>query len=60
MTCAIAMALMCDRDRLWPGKMKTWGVEILKYVRYMDDGRVFLPPIRCVKKMKILILILNR
>ena len=40
--CAIARLVMCTWDRLWREKMEMNKIEIEAYMRYMDDGRMFL------------------
>ena len=46
-TCAIARLTMCTWDRRWLKRMDNLRVKILLYSRYMDDGRVHLPPFKC-------------
>ena len=45
-TCPIVRVVMCMWDTMWLDRMKEKGLFIQKYVRYMDDGRAFLPAIR--------------
>ena len=45
-TCAIARLVMCVFDRLWKGIMKDNGIGWNLYLRYMDDGRIFLHAIK--------------
>ena len=45
-TCAIARLTMCRWDRLWKELMVNNNITIEGYWRYMDDGRVFLYPIK--------------
>ena len=45
-TCVIARLIMCSWDRKWGEMMRNQKLEIWKYMRYMDDGRVFLQPIK--------------
>ena len=45
-TCAIARLVMCSWDRKWMEMMSNQGVEILKYMRYKNNGRACLPPIK--------------
>ena len=44
--CAIARLTMCAWDRRWVKRMEERRVKILLYSRYMDDGRVHLPPFK--------------
>ena len=46
-TCAIARLTMCAWDRRCLRRMDELRVRILLYSRYMDDGRVHLPPFMC-------------
>ena len=41
-TCAIARVTMNVWDRKWLTMVTKCGVNISNYMRYMDDGRVFL------------------
>ena len=45
-TCAIARLIMCSWDRAWMAKMVEGKVKINEYLRYMDDGRSFMPPFK--------------
>ena len=45
-TCAIARLIMCSWDRDWTTMMEERRVKLWRYMRYMDDARVFMPPIR--------------
>ena len=45
-TCAIARLCMCHWDRVWKRMMSQNKIDIVRYTRYMDDGRAFLAPIR--------------
>ena len=45
-TCAIARLCMCHWDRAWKKMMSQNRIELERYMRYMDDGRAFLAPIR--------------
>ena len=45
-TCAIARMVMCSWDRAWTGMMSEKRISINSYMRYMDDGRSFMPPVK--------------
>ena len=45
-TCAIARAVMQLFDGKWEQRLVELGVEFWLNARYMDDGRIFLPPIK--------------
>ena len=45
-TCTIARLCMQVFDRIWWDKVEKQGVNIALYMRYMDDGRKFLHPIK--------------
>ena len=45
-TCAIARLVMCHWDMRWKELMEKNRIRIEEYLRYMDDGRVFIYPIR--------------
>ena len=45
-TCALARLVMCSWDRLWEDLMKKNRIRIEDYMRYMDDGRSFLHPLK--------------
>ena len=45
-TCAIARLVMCHWDRMWKQMMIHNKISLVEYLRYMDDGRIFLHPIR--------------
>ena len=45
-TCAIARLVMCIWDTKWLKRMRDLGLLIWLAFRYMDDGRVFMPPIK--------------
>ena len=45
-TCAIARVIMCLWDDKWLDLLGRWRVNVKEYVRYMDDGRTFLTPLR--------------
>ena len=45
-TCTLARLVMQIFDRKWMDLVKDAGLLIELYMRYMDDGRKFLQPIR--------------
>ena len=45
-TCTIARLVMQVFDGRWEGIIKGAGLELELYTRYMDDGRIFLHPVR--------------
>ena len=45
-TCAIARLIMCHWDLKWKEVMRRNRITLEEYMRYMDDGRAFLSPIR--------------
>ena len=45
-TCTLARLVMQVYDRKWEAMVKEAGVKLNLYMRYMDDGRKFLHPIR--------------
>ena len=45
-TCAIARLVMCYWDKTWKEMMRLNRIELDLYMRYMDDGRAFLAPIK--------------
>ena len=45
-TCAVARLVMCIWDRLWKNRLEHLGIRTELEVRYMDDGRVAMHPIR--------------
>ena len=45
-TCALARLAMCAWDRAWKEKMMMSKIDIKGYMRYMDDGRAFLHPLK--------------
>ena len=45
-TCAVARLIMKMWGKKWLSLMKEWNLDIEEYVRYMDDGRVFIHSIK--------------
>ena len=45
-TCAIARLVMCNWDRVWKDLMEKNCITLEEFMRYMDDGRVFLHPLK--------------
>ena len=45
-TCAIARLVMCIFDKLWKEVVTKAGLLIALYIRYMDDGRMIMHPIK--------------
>ena len=45
-TCAVARLIMCLWDKMWKAVMLRAGVIIALYLRYMDDGRMVLHPVK--------------
>ena len=45
-TCAVARLVMCIWDKLWKNRLEHLGIRTELEVRYMDDGRVAMHPIR--------------
>ena len=45
-TCAVARLIMNMWGKKWLSLMKEWNLDIEEYVRYMDDGRVFIHSIK--------------
>ena len=45
-TCTIARLVMQIWDRKWEGLVGTAGLKLELYIRYMDDGRIMLHPIK--------------
>ena len=45
-TCAVARVVMNMWDKKWLNLMREWNLDIEEYVRYMDDGRVFIHSIK--------------
>ena len=45
-TCALARLVMCVWDRRWNSLMEQQRIVVDLYSRYMDDGRMVLPPIK--------------
>ena len=41
-TCALARLVMCSWDRVWKELLRTNNIIIEEFMRYMDDGRIFL------------------
>ena len=50
-TCAIARMVMCEWDRLWASKLNDLRIITELIMRYVDDGRIFLHPIRAGWRM---------
>ena len=45
-TCAIARTVMNIWDRIWMERVAELNLKMELYLRYMDDGRLFMYPIR--------------
>ena len=45
-TCCIACLAMCMWDRAWQGRLLEVGILFHLYAIYMDDGRIYLQPLR--------------
>ena len=45
-TCTLARLVMQVYDRRWMSTVEEGGISMKLYMRYMDDGRKFLQPLR--------------